>query len=120
MRITNDVSPFDEKPIVLTKEERIAQLERRKSSLLHELKIISGRMAYLVKIGAVSDMSDSDKHPNCPTIPDAETRRILTKDPTLTKKVLLVFARFSLVKEIFSNSVMPELEALQNKGEKKS
>lgn len=102
-----------------TKEEHITLLERKKRSLLHELKILSVQMHDWIEAGVVSQMSEADKYPNHVAIPDSTTRRILTTNLILQQKVLNTFARFSTAKEILSNSVMPELEALQKEGEEK-
>ena len=103
----------------LTREGEIALLERKKRAMLHELKIVSIQMHDWISAGVVSQMGDADKHPDAPKIPDSETRRVLTKDPTLQQRVFRTFARFNTAKEILSNSIMPELEALQKTAEEK-
>lgn len=96
-----------------TKEEKIAQLEKKKRSLLHEMKMLSVQMHEWITSGVVSQMGEADKYPDCPKIPDSETRHVVTKDETTKTRVLKTFARFALAREILSCSVMPELEALQ-------
>ncbi len=81
------------------------------------MKILSMKMHDWIEAGVISQMGDKDKHPDTMTIPDSETRHILTKDPHTQQYVLKVFARFTTAREILSNSVMPELEALQKQGE---
>lgn len=100
-----------------TREEHIALLERKKRSLLHELKILSVQISQWITKNIISQMGDGDKHPDAIKIPDSETRRILTKDPLLQQKILKTFARFTTAREILSNSVMPELDALNSQGE---
>lgn len=115
MRMSHSYDSIEETVIrELSRDEKIAQLERKKRSLLHEMKILSVQMRDWITSNVVSQMGDIDKHPDAPKIPDSETRRVLTKDENLKMRVLKTFARFALAREIMSNSVLPELEELQN------
>lgn len=117
MRISHVFESIDEsntrKP---TKEENVVLLERKKRSLLHELKILSQQMNHFIVSGAVSQMGEASKHPNATVMPESDSRCILTEDPHTHQKVLKVFGRFAIVKEILTTSVLKELEQLQNEG----
>lgn len=96
-----------------SREEKITQLERKKRSLLHEMKMLSTQIHGWITSGVISQLNEAEKHVDAPKIPDSETRRILTTDATLQTVVLKTFARFAHAREILSNSVMVELEELQ-------
>lgn len=122
MKISHVYETIDEsvtrKP---SRDEQIACLERKKRSLLHEMKILSVQMKTWTDAGYVSQMGETAKYPDKPKIPDSE-RHILTTDECLSQKMLRTFARFTTAKEILGNSIMPELQTLQteqDKGEKK-
>jgi hypothetical protein len=118
MRITHVYESIDESNTrPPSREENIALLERKKRSLLHELKILSMQMNQFITSGVVSQMGEAKNHPNAPVMPDSETRCILTEDPQLQQRVLKVFGRFTTAREILASSVMPELDALEKEGE---
>lgn len=105
------IEESDTRPLSIA--ENIALLDRRKRSLLHELKILSITMNGWIVGGVISQMGETSKYPNAPVIPESETRCILTEDPLLKEKVLKTYARFANVREILSNGVMADLEELE-------
>lgn len=114
MRITHVYESIDESNVrEVSREENIALLERKKRSLLHELKMLSVTMNQMMTSGVVSQMGEASKHPSQPIIPDSETRCVLATDPHTQEKALKTFARFAMVREILSTSVMSELLVLQ-------
>ncbi len=124
MKITQSDDPFFQKLPPLSKQERIDLLERRKMSILHEMKIVAERIFNMIKAGLVSDADSADngdqsKFKDCPKIPSSDKRYLLTKDPVQQKQVLHTFARFSNLKDIFNSSILLELKKLQTPDEPK-
>lgn len=99
-----------------SKEEEIIFLEKKKRALLHHLKLLSSKMNVWIKTGVVSQMGETKTESGI-KIPDSESRYIISTDPHLQQVVLKTFARFTLTREMLTNSVMPELEALQKEVE---
>lgn len=115
MKITFAAETIDDIEKASSPEEELAMMQRHKCKVLLEMKVLSIRMAAWMKDGIISQQGESDKYPERPNIPDAESRKLLTDNKNLNAYIVATFVRFRLLQEVLANSLNVEIEALEKK-----